>query len=154
MPNRSPEQDLIDAFIAQVETHSNPEYTVKTLHNKKCRAKKFADVEYIAVSGTHWVIEAKSHDSKDKYNTVHKIFGELLKETGKANRANCKYGVLLPAEAEGFYGTAFQSIAREKYIKFGDLVPVSAVFLVGTSGLRVESWASLHPEVVAGSGAP
>jgi hypothetical protein len=154
MPNRSPEQNLIDAFIAQVETHSNPEYTVKTLHNQRCRAKKFADVEYLAVSGTHWVIEAKSHDSKDKYNTVHKIFGELLKETGRANRTSCHYGVLLPEEAQGFYSKAFQSIAREKYIKFGELVPVSGVFLVGTSGLQVVSWASLYPESRAASGAP
>lgn len=145
MPNRSPEQDLIDTFIGSIGTYSNSEYALKTLLNKSCRARKFADVEFVAVSGIHWVIEAKSHDSKDKYNTVHKIFGELLKETGKANRFQCKYGVLLPEEAQGFYSAAFQSIARDKYIKFGDLVPVSAVFFVGPSGIQVTSWSALHP---------
>lgn len=154
MPNRSPEQDLINAFTSEITAHSDNEYKIKTLHNQKCRAKKFADIEFLAVSGTHWVIEAKSHDSKDKYNTVHKIFGELLKETGKANRASCKYGVLLPEEARGFYSQSFQTIAREKYIKFGELIPVSAVFLIGESGLQVVSWASLHPELSPTKSAP
>ena len=90
------------------------------------------------------VIEAKSDDSTDKYNTVHKIFGELLKETGRTNRANCRHATLIPERAVDFYSRAFQSIAREKFFGFGRLIPVDTVFLSAPSGVRQLTWEGLY----------
>lgn len=100
-------------------------------------------MEFISQSGQHWVIEAKSNDSSDAHNTIHKIFGELLKETGKDNRDKCKYGILIPENALNFYSRLFQEIKREKYIGFGDLIPIESVFLYASSGVKFLSWEEL-----------
>lgn len=90
------------------------------------------------------MIETKSHDSKDKHNTVHKIFGELLKETGRVNREKCRHAVLIPESSIGFYSRAFQSIDREKFFGFGTLIPIDTVFLSGSSGVKQITWAALY----------
>lgn len=74
MANRTPEQDLIDAFVAALHAHDDERLAIGQLRNSNCKAKHHADIEFHSKSGIHWVIEAKSHDSKDKHNTVHKIF--------------------------------------------------------------------------------
>lgn len=144
MTNRKPEQDLIDAFVAALEVHKDERLAIGHLRNSSCKSKNCADIEFHSKSGVHWVIEAKSHDSKDKHNTVHKIFGELLKETGRSDRASCKFAVLIPEEAVYFYSRAFQSIAREKFVAFGDLVPVELVFTFGAAGVVELSWEDLY----------
>src|SRR5574337_548408 len=127
-PLRRLEQKLIDAFVDALRNHRNVDPRIDKLCNKNCRSKKFADIEFFSKSGLHWVIEAKSNDSEDKHNTVHKIFGEILKETGRTSRRNCRYALLLPEKGKCFYSKAFQSIARDKFLGFGCLVPIDTVF--------------------------
>jgi len=90
------------------------------------------------------VIEAKSHDSEDRHNTVHKIFGELLKETGRTNRVDCRHAILIPEDGLDFYSRAFRSIARDKFLGFGALVPIETVFMYGLSGISQCAWECLY----------
>lgn len=72
--NKSWEQKLIDSFkevkIKDIKADSH--------NNFNCRSNTKADVQYTDLKGTDWFIEAKSFNSPDKYNGLHKIFGELL----------------------------------------------------------------------------
>jgi hypothetical protein len=144
MANRRPEQELIDTFVDAMHGHDHGELKIAVLHNKNCKSKSLADIEYTSEAGIRWVIEAKSHDSGDKHNTVHKIFGELLKETGRTNRVDCRHAILIPQDGLAFYSRAFQSIAREKFVGFGKLVPIETVFIFGSSGVSQFSWENLY----------
>ncbi|BCG18121.1 MULTISPECIES: hypothetical protein [Vibrio] len=144
MVQRKPEQDLIDGFVCCLKRAKDPSFRAATIINFSCKAKKYADVEYISEDGTRWVIEAKSHDSSDRHNTVHKLFGELLKETGRPDRGGCLYGLLIPAKSLSFYSRLLQSINRDIFIGFGKLIPISAVFLYGDSRIRILTWESLY----------
>ncbi len=151
MANRTPEQDLIDEFVAHLEKQNDNQICIEKLINKNCKSKRFADVEFESKAKVHWVIEAKSNDSKDAPNTVHKIFGELLKETGRTNRANCRQAILIPESAVQFYSRAFQSIDREKYIAFGELMPIDTVFTSCSTRVRKITWKSLYDVYKHGS---
>lgn len=144
MANQAPEQNLIDEFVGHMRNHADLNLCIDEIYNLKCRSKTFADIEFLSKSKLHWVIEAKSNDSKDKHNTVHKIFGELLKETGRVNREKCRHAVLIPESSIGFYSRAFQSIDREKFLGFGTLIPIDTVFLSGASGVQQITWAALY----------
>lgn len=144
MANRTPEQNLIDEFVAHLHEHADDRVKIDTVINFNCRSKKFADIEFTSKANLHWVIEAKSDDSGDKHNTVHKIFGELLKETGKTNRSTCRHAILIPESAVAFYSRAFQSINREKFLSFGKLIPIDTVFTSNTSGVNELTWESLY----------
>ena len=144
MPRKTPEQDLVDAFDAELHNHQDSHLRIETLINQNCKAKKYSDIEYISVSKTHWVIEAKSNDSGDAHNSVHKIFGELLKETGRDDRANCNFAILIPEASLNFYSRAFQSINSKKFIDFGKLIPVHTVFTFSSSGIGRGSWGELY----------
>jgi hypothetical protein len=144
MSNRTPEQDLIDQFVAHLEQHADETLKIDTIINSSCKSKKFADVEFKSATNLHWVIEAKSDDSKDKHNTVHKIFGELLKETGRTNRSDCYHAILIPESAVKFYSRAFQAIDREKFLGFGKLIPIDTVFTSSATGIGQLTWESLY----------
>jgi hypothetical protein len=148
MQNNTPEQNLINSFVdalgktdiedIQLSKPSEP-------HNQNCKSRTLADIEFTSDSGIRWAIEAKSNESKDKYNTVHKFFGELLKETGRANRDNCNIGILIPRNSKGFYSKAFKKINKEKFIAFGDLIPVKQVFTYDEyAGIEMISWFDLY----------
>jgi len=128
------EQQLVDSYWNSIKNNR------LTLINQKCRAKKYADLEYLENdSNILWRIEAKSHMSKDAYNAVHKIFGELLKDTGRPSDESrtVKHGVLLDGRysenvrkgGEAFFREYFQYIAREKYQGFGLLIPVETIIV-------------------------
>ncbi|WP_217555940.1 hypothetical protein [Vibrio metschnikovii] len=144
MANRSPEQDLINDFVEALYKAENSEYGIDKLVNSNCRAKKFADVEFFSRSGNHWVIEAKSNDSKDAHNSVHKIFGELLKETGRTERDKCYFGILIPINAIQFYSRLFRQINRDKFIQFGALIPIKWVFACDSSEVKLLTWSELY----------
>ena len=146
MANRSPEQDLIDAFVESLKSDKNPDIQIDEIFNKSCKSKKFADIEYVAKNGQRWAIEAKSNDSKDAHNSVHKLFGELLKETGRDKREKTLFGILIPERSVLFYSRLFQSIDRNKFIKFGELIPVKYVFTFGQSGVLTRTWTELYDE--------
>lgn len=142
--NRRPEQDLINLFLEKIEKSGDKAIKPKIINNIHCKSKSQADMDFIAEDGTHWIIEAKSHDSKDKYNTVHKFFGEILKETGRDNREDCCYAMLINEEGEPFYRAAFNKIDKEKFGLFGELIPISAVFVCSSSGYKRLEWLSMH----------
>lgn len=144
MANRTPEQDLIDEFVAHLNNHEDETLRIEILYNANCKSKKFADVEFHSKANLHWVIEAKSNESKDKHNTVHKVFGELLKETGRTHRATFCHAILIPTAAITFYSRSFQLIDREKFLGFGKLIPIDTVFTSGPSGVSQITWADLY----------
>ena len=144
MANRTPEQDLIDEFVAHLNNHPDDSLSIVKVINSNCKSRTFADVEFESKANLHWVIEAKSDDSTDKHNTVHKIFGELLKETGRTNRSNCRHAILIPQAAVVFYSRAFQSIDRKKFLGFGALIPIDTVFTSSSGGVKQLTWESLY----------
>ena len=91
-------------------------------------------MEYLSKSGEYLIIEAKSHESKDAYNTRHKIFGQLLKEHGKfspsreEHKESIVLGVLIPKDKTSsgksntkksgydFYRDGYVGIVKSKYI--------------------------------------
>ncbi len=123
-----------------------------------------ADVEYLAKNGELIILEAKSHESKDAYNTRHKIFGQLLKEHGKKNEYrekysdNLAYGILIPEDKPSsvksntkkkgidFYREGYAVIPEELYIKFGMLVNSKYVFVcsINNQSVKVFSWAGFY----------
>jgi hypothetical protein len=145
MSNRRPEQELIESFLALASKSPVPDLKVEELINGNCKSRTFADVEYRSTSGLHWIIEAKSHDSLDKYNAVHKIFGELLKETGRARTyEKPRFAVLLPDDGLTFFGKGFLCVDRERFLAFGKLVRVSTVFYVHSGVIQQVSWEQMH----------
>ena len=141
MPNQKYEQRLVDGFVQQIrriiEEDCNDPIVI---HNDRCGSRTFADIEFTLPSGQRWAIEAKSDQSSDKHNTVHKLFGELLKETGRNERENCNIGVLIPESGIDFYRDSFRRIRKCKFTCFGILIPVHYVFSYGESGVRHTSW--------------
>jgi hypothetical protein len=144
MTNRTPEKNLIEEFVAHLRRHPDSDLCIDKLLNANCKSKTMADVEFISKSGLHWVIEAKSNDSADKHNTVHKIFGEVLKETGRTNRNDCRHAILLPLDAVMFYSRAFQCIAKEKFLGFGSLIPIDTVFVSDPTCIGQLTWEELY----------
>ncbi len=144
MANKSPEQKLIDLFIQTLNNHSESQLQIETLHNSNCKSKTFADIEFLSKEGDTWAIEAKSNDSSDKYNSVHKLFGELLKETGRNNRDSANICLLISNESKSFYSRLFQSIKRNKFIEFGNLIPITHVFTLDSSKISTLTWTELY----------
>jgi hypothetical protein len=145
MANKKPEQNLIDQFVDYIRKCNDNSLKIKKLHNQKCSTKIFADIEFDSESGIHWAIEAKSNDSKNAPNTVHQFFGDLLKETGRGRNAdNLRYAILIPEEGKNFYSEKFRCINKDKFIGFGQLIPIDTVFVWGKSGLEKITWEDIY----------
>lgn len=144
MGNNSPEQALINQFIGHLKTTNDNKLAIKRLFNLDCRNKKYADIEFVSKAGIHWAIEAKSEKSSDKYNAIHKLFGELLKETGRDRQNECYYGVLISSEAAPFFSRLLQAINKTKFENFGLLIPVNTVFLSNSLGMQQITWLELY----------
>jgi hypothetical protein len=145
MPRLTHEKDLINGFVAALrKQHVRNQLRIDKLINANCNSRIFADVEFKSVSKIHWVIEAKSDLSPDKHNAAHKIFGELLKETGRTNRKDCRHAVLIPQDAVQFFSKKFQCVDRSKFLGFGKLIPINTVFTFGTAGIEQITWLQLY----------
>lgn len=144
MKHEAPEKKLINQFVKCLYNKRDKDLCIELLLNNNCKSRTFADVEFISKTNVHWVIEAKSNESSDRYNTVHKVFGDLLKETGRPNRKNCRYAILLPKSALEFYSKSFQSIAKDKFVGFSKLIPINTVFLCGQSEIQEITWRELY----------
>lgn len=147
MGNVNYEQQLVDSYWDNIKTN------YLTLINKNCKAKKYADLEYLDKNTSiYWRIEAKSHMSKDAYNAVHKIFGELLKETGRdtSSKKITKYGLLIDGRycptkkifGKDFFMKCFSCINYDKYKSFGTIIPIENIFVFNITNDSVEniSW--------------
>jgi hypothetical protein len=144
MSRLTSEQYLIDGFVTALRAHTDPNLRLNELINDNCRARNFADVEFKSESKIHWVIEAKSDESGDRHNSAHKIFGEILKETGRTNRQDCMHAVLIATNAVHFYSKKFQCIDREKFVGFGNLIPIDTVFTCETGVIQQLTWCGLY----------
>ena len=130
MPNHSLEQRLVDSFICALRRVQDRDLSIQRIHNSNCKSRTFADLEFIAMSGQRWAIEAKYGAPSNKANEVHKLFGDLLRETGRDHRQNCKIGLLLHGQRENYFRNGVRRISRQKFARFGQLVPVQAVFVL------------------------
>lgn len=123
----------------------------------------YSDVEYISNSDEYLIIEAKSHESKDAYNTRHKMFGQLLKEHGKNSTSRKEHdslvlGILIPKDEASsgksntkksgydFYRKGVLCIPETMFSGFGKLVNVQYVFLCSVKDRTVDvySWEGFH----------
>lgn len=136
----SPEASLVAAFVDIIRNHTK--FGIAKEFNVGSDTNQFADVEYLSKSGEYIVIEAKSNETQDAPNTVHKVFGQLLKECGK-HRFRSEYlpvlAVLIPDDipedskapkekGSVYYGRRFRDIPEDKYRAFGELVGIRYVF--------------------------
>ena len=152
--NRQPERELIIKFQEILFQHEYINTSVRS-HSGDNKAN-LADIEFLNRNGEYLVLEAKSHDSGDAYNTYHKIFGELLKECGKNNAEReyykkvLKLGILIPEDLgtrgkEGieFYRNHFRDIP---FTGFGLLVGAKNVFVCSERQSRVSiySWEGFY----------
>lgn len=154
MANKSWEQDFIDKYVEEVLCKNECIEIV----NKGCRAKKYADLEYLDKSTkTLWRIEVKTSDSPGSLDSVHKIFGELLKNTSFKNTANSdysvKYGLLLDSKRlrnknddfnkrnqNNFQKQIIRSFSHDRLQKFGEIVPIESVFIFDGENVHKLSW--------------
>ncbi|WP_156480502.1 hypothetical protein [Aquipseudomonas alcaligenes] len=111
-------------------------------------------------------IEVKSHHSEDSQNTINKIFGQLLKETGKRSLDKEKecLAILFPyergawpgrnnktvtrIEGEAYYRRGFSRIDKQTFVKFGDLVGAKYIlsFSTASNTLNVFEWKNFLDE--------
>ena len=113
------------------------------------------------------LLEAKSNHSTDSANTINKLFGQLLKETGKASRnkwASSSFclGILVPSDGGewetrngkkkkagsglDYYRVGFSRIPRHIFDAFGGLVNARYVFAYSESlqCLSVFTWSGFR----------
>jgi hypothetical protein len=107
-------------------------------------------------------IEAKSHHSTDSQNTINKIFGQLLKETGKRSldsQTEC-LAILFPSESAqwidnknkpvtkiigvDYYRRGFSRINQKSFIDFGELVGAKYILSYNTDKKKLDifKWAT------------
>lgn len=116
---------------------------------------------------TKILLEAKSNHSTDSANTINKLFGQLLKETGKVSRdawtsSSFCLGVLIPSDPGewetlkgkkkkagsglDYYREGFSRIPRHIFDAFGGLVNARYVFSYSESlkSLSVFTWSGFR----------
>lgn len=137
MGNKQPEADLVAAFEKIVKSKKLPDdlarFALDEETNFNCKSQTHADVEYTTKEGICLVIEAKTDKSSDRYNTIHKLFGNLLRETGRNREGKTvEMGLLIPGDDEAlrFYRSGFERINSRAYREFGKLVGCEHVFAV------------------------
>lgn len=135
--NESWEQKLIKTF----EKEKNKE--IKVSENFNCRSNKKADIQYTDMNGINWFIEVKSFKSPDKYNGVHKIFGELLKMSKFAEKSeNAHLGILV--DDEDFLKKHLEMCNKEKLLGFGQIFKNGiTVFISSEKKLTEKTWTEL-----------
>ncbi len=124
----------------------------------------YSDIEYLSNGNEYLIIEAKSHESKDAYNTRHKIFGQLLKEHGKnspsrqEHTASIVLGILFPKDKTtsgksntkksgyDFYRDGYSDIPESIFSGFGELAKVKYIFVcsVNEKAIDIYTWAGFR----------
>ncbi|MFT4416562.1 hypothetical protein ACLM5H_22110 [Fredinandcohnia humi] len=156
------ELDLIKTFESILKRNGIIKACKNVTTNFGNNTKELADIEFLSIEDEYLIIEAKSHFSKDRHNTYHKLFGELLKEASKVNNARKRYknqmylGVLIPEDkvptskrlrnGYDFYKDNFNNIEEKTFKKFGLLVNAKYVFVCSevNSTVKVYSWMDFY----------
>ena len=144
MPNINWEQSLVDDFVLALQGVRDCGLLIQCIHNKDCKSLDFADVEFTAKSGQRWAIEAKYGAPNNKQNEVRKLFGDLLRETGRCYRQECNVGLLLHQDTECYFRQHVKLIPRKKFIQFGSLIPVQAVFVFSPTEVKCKTWMEFY----------
>ncbi len=142
------EQKLIGYFEKLIRNDKEYGFDDDKIINFNCRSKKYADIEYETKKGYRMIIEAKTHHSPDRHNSLHKIFGELLKEANRDRKVNkVFYALLIPAtnnnniNGEEFYkNKLIENVGSENLKKFSAIIPVSFVFVCKPKSLKMFTW--------------
>ncbi|WP_010676346.1 hypothetical protein [Bacillus timonensis] len=161
MVREQKEQKLIENFKMTLLKHDYIDTKFRVNFGRN--TKDFADVEFVSKEGEYIVLEAKTHHTRDAHNTYHKLFGELLKETGKNTHIRSKfqgklsYGILIPDDAcdidyvpkdDGmtFYQKQFNNIPQEIFKKFGNLVNAKYVFVYSENKqkIKIYTWMGFY----------
>ncbi len=156
---------LVSQFCEFLRNYGNESFTVRLIHNASGDTSEYADIELTTATGELIAIEAKTHETQDGPNTVHKVFGQLLAEQGKTNqqRKNSKntcFGILIPAEkptnpkapkdfGKDYYQRRFRDIPKTKFQEFGVLVNAKYVFVFRRTTpqqLEVYKWLDFHQQ--------
>lgn len=141
----SHEQCMINRFLCLMHRAKSPELRIGCVHNSCCQGQQpLADVEFTTKSGHRWAIEAKYGSKTDRPNEVHRLFGNLLRETGRERPAACQFGLLLPGQLEEYYRNGVNRIPRCKFLAFGDLVPVARVYVLDADSVRYGNWGQFY----------
>lgn len=158
----SHEAPLIQCFGEVIK--SDARFGIKKKINIGNDNASCSDIEYLSNSDEYLIIEAKSHESQDAYNTRHKIFGQLLKEHGKTNPSRMEHsvsialGVLIPKDKTSsgksntkksgydFYRDGYSDIPDSMFSGFGELANVKYVFLCSVKHKTVDvyTWAGFR----------
>lgn len=158
----SHEAPLIQCFSEVIR--SDARFGIKKEINIGNDSASCSDIEYLSNGNEYLVIEAKSHESKDAYNTRHKIFGQLLKEHGKSSPSRQKYsasialGILIPKDKTtsgksntkksgyDFYRDGYSDIPESMFSGFGELAKVKYVFVcsVNDRAIDIYTWAGFR----------
>ena len=135
--NESWEQKLIKTFEKEKDKE------IKLSENFNCRSNTKADIQYTDMKGIHWFIEAKSFKSPDKYNGVHKIFGELLKMSKIAEKSeNPHFGILVDDEV--FLRKHLEMCNKEMLLEFEKIFKNGiTVFISSEKKLTEKTWPGL-----------
>ena len=147
--NTKHEQPLIDRFVVALNASEDDDLRIAHPHNDRCGKQNYADLEFTSASGLRWAIEAKTGKSGNRNNEVHKLFGNLLRETGRerGNGNSVRIGLLLDAGSEAFFRKCVRRIDRCKFIWFGLLVPVDSVFVCDDDGsFERKTWADFYDD--------
>lgn len=157
--NRKPEMELINKFREILCYHEYVDTNVRSHFGDNKNKHDLADIEFLNKKGEYLVLEAKSHNSGDAYNTFHKVFGELLKERGKNNAERKNYsdvlklGILIPEDpgtrGKGgidFYRKHFRNIPSSLFLGFGQLVGAEYIFVCSEEQSRIQiySWKGFY----------
>lgn len=134
--NAQPRSKLVNNFNNILK----PMNIIKEEVDFNCKNQKSADIEFADFLGNYFVIEAKVSTTSDRYNNIHKIFGELLKETGRprTNTPNIRYAILI--DNDEFFSNGFNEIRKEKYLEFGELIPIKDIFILKEKTLLHCKW--------------
>ena len=156
MPNKKPELALIKKFEEVIK--SDREFGILHRVNFGLDSDKNADVEYVTTNNEYLIIEAKSHKSSNAPNTIHDLFGKLLREHGKQNptrnnyKNNLKYCLLISGDEYNnkagniFYMEGFNKIPEEIYLKYVFLIKAAYVFVCfeETNTTEIYTWAAFY----------
>ncbi|WP_297575913.1 hypothetical protein [uncultured Deefgea sp.] len=156
------EAELVKEFCNYLTLNTAHTFHAATIHNQNGDTGNFADIELTTSSGELIAIEAKTHETRDAPNTVHKVFGQLLNEQRKKNEfrnaIHPSFAILIPSEVpdnpkaprqtgKDYYQRRFQEIPTNHFHGFGVLVNAKYVFVFKRSepqALHVYTWSGFY----------
>lgn len=143
MSNEEPEKELINNFLNVLKQNDiNNEYKLM----EKTNILTHADVEFKSQTNLNYILEAKTNLTNNKYNEIHKIYGQILKNRSheEVEGQQYIYGILINEEL--FFRRGFRKIREDIYQNFGALSQPLHVFVLDEVSLRIYTWNDFYNE--------